>query len=396
MLDLNLFGSHLPYDLPFLLITYHRTITAMTWNPHNPDEIATASVEGKVSTWNIETGDCLCSIRLPDEALAMDWDPHNPTRICASLKDACVYALDVSEQEGNLIKMFSRVRDDKGKGVCANVVRWNPRDNGILAGGNTDGSLSLYDGSKSRLVKLTPKSEKPAVADLQWDELSNIYLLAAYRNGAIVLWDCESQSELHSFDRQGSGLTALSWMPWASGNFATVTDRNGNLRVWNVSQPQPLEVLRVGTTGFTGLVFMPGTPRALCVFDDGSVCVYNIRKKYREFVSNPAHTETIFDIDYDPTSPTTLATASYDATVKVWHTPTMDCLTTLDQRDGVIYGLSWSPSGDRIATCDADGYTSIWDVSSAKRLHKHNMHRQKPVYRIDWNKLNQDHIATGG
>jgi WD40 repeat protein len=36
------------------------------------------------------------------------------------------------------------------------------------------------------------------------------------------------------------------------------------------------------------------------------------------------HTETIFGAAFDPMCSNTLATCSYDATVKVWHTPTMD------------------------------------------------------------------------
>jgi WD40 repeat protein len=36
------------------------------------------------------------------------------------------------------------------------------------------------------------------------------------------------------------------------------------------------------------------------------------------------HTETIFGAAFDPVCSNTLATCSYDATVKVWHTPTMD------------------------------------------------------------------------
>lgn len=47
----------------------------------------------------------------------------------------------------------------------------------------------------------------------------------------------------------------------------------------------------------------------------------------RLWVSEGGHTETIFDCQFCPTRPLVLATASYDASVRLWHT---------DQPDGSV------------------------------------------------------------
>jgi hypothetical protein len=41
---------------------------------------------------------------------------------------------------------------------------------------------------------------------------------------------------------QGSGISALAWMPWAAGNFVSVNPRTGVLRVFNVSQKQVMSM----------------------------------------------------------------------------------------------------------------------------------------------------------
>ena len=49
-----------------------------------------------------------------------------------------------------------------------------------------------------------------AVVDIQWDRLSSVYLLVAYQS-FISLWDTETLTEIHTFDKQGSGITAIAW-----------------------------------------------------------------------------------------------------------------------------------------------------------------------------------------
>lgn len=83
--------------------------------------------------------------------------------------------------------------------------------------------------------------------------------------------------------------------------------------------------------------------RALMSFADGSVGIFHLSRGVLEWQSLPGHAETIFDLRYQPSNRDTLATASYDSTVKVWHTPTMKCLETLVGQEGVIYGISWAP-----------------------------------------------------
>ena len=77
------------------------------------------------------------------------------------------------------------------------------------------------------------KDNKAAALDVQWDPLSPMYLLAAYSDGSsthhvavcvcvhtfvlcvcllcvtgvVTLFDVESRAELHSFDKQATGMS---------------------------------------------------------------------------------------------------------------------------------------------------------------------------------------------
>lgn len=177
-------------------------------------------------------------------------------------------------------------------------------------------------------------------------------------------------------------MCAVAWMDWTPGNFVSVTSRTGIVRVWNVSQKQPLELLRVKRCGFSHLSFLPnryvfpaccsychplptlvctqlpasalcaaswtaawacftwastswsGKARraTLCVAPPSSAAI-----SFRTACRRPLHAlifracaqETIFDVAYAPSDPDELATCSYDGSVKLWNTAHVSCTDTL-------------------------------------------------------------------
>lgn len=56
---------------------------------------------------------------------------------------------------------------------------------------------------KTKTTKFIAK--KIAVEDIQWDPNSPNYLLAAWKDGTMSLFDSETEKEMQSFERQGAG-----------------------------------------------------------------------------------------------------------------------------------------------------------------------------------------------
>jgi WD40 repeat protein len=57
-----------------------------------------------------------------------------------------------------------------------------------------------------------------------------------------------------------------------------------------------------------------------------------------------------------------LATASWDATVKIWDTTTCHCHTTLEGHYSTVYSVSFSPDGQYLASASCDKTVKIWDA----------------------------------
>jgi WD40 repeat protein len=81
----------------------------------------------------------------------------------------------------------------------------------------------------------------------------------------------------------------------------------------------------------------------------------------------------ISDVNFSPDGQT-LASASYDGTVKLWNVASGKKVITLYQHSGYVSSVSFSPDGERIASANADKSIKIWsrDGSLIKVLRGHD------------------------
>ena len=90
---------------------------------------------------------------------------------------------------------------------------------------------------------------------------------ALFYAGTLHMYDVESKQPLQTFDKTqaSSGLTMLAWIPGVPGDFLTVSSKTGVLRIWNVSNRSPKDVIKAEAGPFHGISFSD-SQRALCRF----------------------------------------------------------------------------------------------------------------------------------
>jgi WD40 repeat protein len=79
------------------------------------------------------------------------------------------------------------------------------------------------------------------------------------------------------------------------------------------------------------------------------------------------HTGTVEAVAFAPDW-SLLATASGDATVRLWHAATGTHLATLAGHDQTVRAAAFSPNGSLLATASADATVRLWDVASGAQL----------------------------
>ncbi|MBN3284063.1 WDR17 protein, partial [Polyodon spathula] len=427
------------FKLRAIMSEHKKTITAISWCPHNQDIFASASADNLLIVWNVAEQKVVAKLdNTKGIPASLSW--------CWSSGDAVAFV----SQRGPLY-IWTTSGPDSGVVVHKeahsflsdiSLFRWHPKKKGKIAFGHTDGSLSVFQpGSKSQKHVLRPESlegtdEEDPVSAVEWDPLSTDYLLVANLHNGIRLVDSESLSCIttFSFPSAAAYIQCLAWVPSAPGMFITGDSQVGVLRVWNVSRTTPIDNFKLKKTGFHALHVLNSPPEkktfstqsptknhhtsstseavppptlsqnqafslppghAVCCFVDGGVGLYDMGAKKWDFLRDLGHVETIFDCKFKPDDPNLLATASFDGTVKVWDINTLTAVYTTPGNEGVIYSLSWAP-GDLncIACATSRNGALIWDLKKGKLITKFEEHGNNGIFCIAWSHKDAKKIAT--
>jgi len=385
------------FSLLDVITVGENTITSFDLSPVDENILLIGCVNGYACYYDMQKQKVVDSTDMPPSRTAIILAGQHDPNICVMIdrrEEALnrVTAWIFNEEECTAAIMRHRILEFKD-GLVINAARWHPHIHSFLALGCSTGEVYLfnYTDSTKKIFAVKDREVTPVV-DIQWDRLSSVYLLVAHSN-YISLLDTESQSEINVFDKQPAGVTSIAWLDWTAGNFVSSNKKNGTMKVWNVSQKSPIDTFRIGDVGITYVKLGPGTKQCACAHVDGSVSVYHMGKKSLEFKTGNGHTETIFDCKLSPHSPEVFATASYDATVKIWNTSDLSLTKTLQGSDNVLYSVAWSPTGTSIAASTASGSVIVWHIETGKELARYS-HHTKPAFCVTWNALHRDTLCS--
>jgi transducin (beta)-like 1 len=264
------------------------------------------------------------------------------------------------------------------------TLDWNA-DGTFLATGSYDGQARIWDTNGKLVMSL--KHHKGPIFSLKWNKDGN-YLLSGSVDKTAIVWDVKTGEMKQQFAFHSAPTLDVDWRNPQS--FAT-SSMDHSIYVCKLGDDKPVKAFKGHTDEVNAIKWDPsGTLLASCS-DDFTAKVWSVKKDTCVHDFNE-HEKEIYTIKWSPTGPGTenpnlpliLATASYDATIKLWDVDSGKCLHTLEGHTDPVYSVAFSPDGKYLASGSFDKNLHIWDVKEGTLVKTYQ--GGGGIFEVCWNK----------
>ncbi|CAA7034607.1 unnamed protein product [Microthlaspi erraticum] len=281
-----------------------------------------------------------------------------------------------------ILKHANGKSNEKSKDVT--TLDWNGEGT-LLATGSCDGQARIWT-TTGELISTLSKHKGP-IFSLKWNKKGD-YLLTGSVDKTAVVWDVKAEEWKQQFEFHNGPTLDVDWRNNVS--FAT-SSTDSMIYLCKIGETRPVRIF-AGHQGEVNCVKWDPTGSLLAsCSDDSTAKIWNI--KQNTYVHDlREHTKEIYTIRWSPTGAgtnnpnkqLTLASASFDSTVKLWDAELGKMLCSFNGHREPVYSLAFSPNGEYIASGSLDKSIHIWSIKEGKIMKTYT--GNGGIFEVCWNK----------
>ncbi|OXB84140.1 UNVERIFIED_CONTAM: hypothetical protein H355_012258 [Colinus virginianus] len=416
------------FKLRAIMSEHKKTITAISWCPHNPDMFASASADSLVIVWNVTEQKVVAklddtkgsknqkhvlrpeSLKGTDEedpVTALEWDPlstdyllvanlHNGIQLVDSESLSCITKFTFPSAAAS-VQCLAWVHSAPGMFITGAFSFSSPikyphtsstseavppptltqKQAFSLPPGHVvccfmDGGVGLYDMGAKKWDFLRDLGHVETIFDCEFKPDNPDLLATASFDGTIKVWDINT-------------LTAVYTSPGDLNCIAGATSRNGGF-IWDV--PRGKIITRFSEHGKNGIFCIAwshkDSKRIATCSDDGFCIIRTIDGKILHKYKHPA---AVFGCDWSQNNKDMIATGCEDKNVRVYYLATSSDqpLKVFTGHTAKVFHVRWSPLREGILCSGSDdGTVRIWDYTKDACINILSGHKA-PVRGLMWN-----------
>ncbi|XP_036009923.1 WD repeat-containing protein 17 isoform X11 [Mus musculus] len=398
------------FKLHAIMSEHKKTITAISWCPHNPDLFASSSTDNLVIIWNVAEQKVIAkldNIKETPACLGWCWNTHDAVAFVSQKGPLLIWTISGPDSGVSVHKEAHSFASD----IC--IFRWHTQKKGKVAFGHIDGSISIFQPvsvqspNKNHYISSTSEAVPPPnLTQNQAFSLPPGHVVCCFLDGGVGLYDMGAKK--WDFLRELHGKNGIFYIAWSHKDSKRIATCSGdgfciirtvdgkllhkykhpaavfgcdwsqnnkdmiatgcedkNIRVFYVatSSNQPLKVFSGHTARVFHVKWSPLREGILCSgSDDGSVRIWDYTQDACVSTLN-GHTAPVRGLMWNTEIPYLLISGSWDYTIKVWDTRGGVCLDTVYDHGADVYGLTCHPSRPfTMASCSRDSTVRLWSL----------------------------------
>ncbi len=387
-------------------------VSTVAWS-HDGSLLASAGFDNVVRIWDPENGRPIQVLEGHEQAIRMvSWPPDNNDRVASASEDGAVnvWFLD----SGNL--NFNLPHSDIVEGVL-----WS-NDGGRLITGSDDNQIRLWDAANGNLIVEWVAHEYGLVTIALAP--NGQFLASTGNDGFVRVWDLETELEVAAWGGANNSPVSPSWLPDSQQLALSFTDNL--LGIWQARNPNDGLMTRAHT-GQVGSIAWAPEERGLVSghFGDDLTRLWNLETLEEAGVmrgftgegqslsisadgallAKPAVGIEVFDLssgfqdEFEPIfaggddayvnaallSPDAahIAAINWDGILRVWNLPDQQLL--FEASGASAEAIAWTPEGDLIASPALDQpLIVIWDSQTGEALQAIPYGSDANITGLDW------------
>jgi WD40 repeat protein/tRNA A-37 threonylcarbamoyl transferase component Bud32 len=243
-------------------------------------------------------------------------------------------------------------------------VAWSS-DGRMVATSEFAKGFTVRDVSSGRDLMRVPKRGTVTYAVAFFPD--NRRIAVGGKGPAVQIWELGAEAPLITMEHPDlRSTTAVAVSP----DGALVASRGGQeldkIAIWDANDGRLLALHATGQEDVTDLAFAVDGRLASCSYSD-PVFVLEPRSG-RVQISIPVPEDAyVYGVDFSPDGERLLG-ACTDGTTRIWDSRSGEELAVLESKDDYFYNGRFGPDGTKVATAGAKGSVALWDASTGELL----------------------------
>ena len=323
----------------------HRdTVTQAKFSP-DATQLVSCSDDFSLKIWDIESGRELYTLGGHTAVVkCCAWSP-NGKFIASGARDCNINLYNANS--GKLLSSF------KGHLDWINCIAFS-KDSKKLVTGSWDYNLKVWS-VKDGKERSTLKGHSSAISTCAFSD-DGKQVISSSLDGTLKVWDAYAGSEITTLLGHQQRVNGFDVTP--QGDLVSVSD-DGTLRLWDKLAGLELTTFAAHSDYISSAAFLPNG-QILSSSNDKSAKLWDLNIADKDTMS---HSKPILSLAFTNDG-STLASASLDNTIKLWHADTGKFIKQLKGNGSIIRTIAFNGSGSLLAAAGDDKSITIYDAKS--------------------------------